>query len=339
MCGLFYCCQMEGYTMPKKKTHVEFIQEVHEEYEVLGKYINARTNLKVKHKKCGYTWEAMPDNLIRGIKRGLAVCPVCNSKLKLSTDDFKVRVKELTGDEYEILGEYVNNQTHIKMRHNKCNHVYHVSPNHFLNGKRCPKCKFEKQGNRLRKSHQQFIKEVYNLVRDEYQILSNYINNKEKVKILHNICGSIYKVSPDKFLIGTRCPICKNTKGEKVIMTYLTEKNIKNTQQFSFADCKFEKILRFDFAIFDDNNNLSYLIEYDGIQHFEPTDFANKGEDWAIAQFEITKKRDQIKNQYCKENNISLIRIPYWKFDEIESILNKLIKDDHVEVDENFIVI
>lgn len=320
--------------MVKRKTHEEFVSEIIDEYEVLGVYINARTNLKIKHKKCGYIWDVMPDNLIRGIKRGIAVCPFCNGKINLSTDDFKIRVKELVEYEYVVLGEYVNNHTYIKMKHNKCGHIYDVTPNHFQNGKRCPKCHFKNIADLLRKSHAQFIKEVYNLVGNEYEILTKYINSRKKVEIIHKICGSIYKVSPDKFLRGTRCPVCKNTKGEMAIFTYLNEKNIKNTKQFVFEDCKFEKILRFDFAILDDNDNLAYLIEYDGQQHFEPIDFASKGKEWAINQFEITKKRDQIKNQYCKDNNILLYRIPYWKFNEIESILEKLIHNEQLEVDE-----
>ena len=63
---------------------------------------------------------------------------------------------------------------------------------------------------------------------------------------------------------------------------------------------------------------LIVCIEYDGIQHFEPIErFGGKEE------FSRTKIRDNIKTQYCKDNNIKLIRIPYWDFDNIEMILKK----------------
>ena len=64
---------------------------------------------------------------------------------------------------------------------------------------------------------------------------------------------------------------------------------------------------RFDFYV---NNN--YLIEYDGQQHFESVEYFG-GEE----QLKIQQKRDTYKNQWCKENNIPLIRIPYTKLDTL----------------------
>ena len=57
-------------------------------------------------------------------------------------------------------------------------------------------------------------------------------------------------------------------------------------------------------------------IEYDGKQHFEP--IKHYGGDIAFAEL---KKRDEIKNEYCKANNITLLRIPYWEYDNISKIL------------------
>ena len=62
------------------------------------------------------------------------------------------------------------------------------------------------------------------------------------------------------------------------------------------------------------NNNL--IIEFDGRQHFESV--YNR-------DYETTKRHDAIKNQYCQDNNIDILRIPYWDEDNIESIIiNKL---------------
>ena len=59
----------------------------------------------------------------------------------------------------------------------------------------------------------------------------------------------------------------------------------------------------FDIAVFN-NDILLYLIEYDGIQHFEEGHFNNT--------FETTHNNDLLKNQYCFEHNIPIIRIPYY---------------------------
>ena len=77
-------------------------------------------------------------------------------------------------------------------------------------------------------------------------------------------------------------------------------------------------MLRFDFAIFNDidKTDLKCLIEYDGKQHFEQIDYFG-GENG----FLYTQHNDKIKNYYCNDNNIELIRIPYWEYKNIPNIL------------------
>lgn len=112
------------------------------------------------------------------------------------------------------------------------------------------------------------------------------------------------------------CRFCNISQGELKISEYLNSQNIKYKTQYIFKECKYIKPLRFDFYI--PKNNI--CIEYDGQQHFEPINF-NGDQDGGIGKFIETRKRDNIKNQYCKENNIELIRIPYWDYDNIEKIL------------------
>jgi hypothetical protein len=66
---------------------------------------------------------------------------------------------------------------------------------------------------------------------------------------------------------------------------------------------------------------MNLIIEYDGIQHFEPVDFAGNGKDWAERRFFYTKICDELKTKYCKEKDIKLIRIPYTEFKNIKTIL------------------
>ena len=68
-------------------------------------------------------------------------------------------------------------------------------------------------------------------------------------------------------------------------------------------------------------------IIYDGQQHYYPVDFANKGEKWATELYNKNIFRDNIKNDYCKKKNITMIRVPYWEINNIENILyNKIIE-------------
>ena len=99
---------------------------------------------------------------------------------------------------------------------------------------------------------------------------------------------------------------CINSFNENKICQILDKLNFKYVQQQTFKDLISASGtyggLRFDFAIYN-QNTLSYIIEYDGIQHFERGHFPNT--------FDITHKNDLLKNQYCFTHNIPLIRIPY----------------------------
>ena len=81
--------------------------------------------------------------------------------------------------------------------------------------------------------------------------------------------------------------------------------------QKKFDDCKHINHLIFDFYLPETNA----IIEYDGEFHYRDVH----------GGLEIQKIRDSIKNEYCYKNNIKLIRIPFYKFNEIEDILNKYI--------------
>lgn len=105
---------------------------------------------------------------------------------------------------------------------------------------------------------------------------------------------------------------------KKIIAKYLDNKNIKYERQYKFDDCRSKDKLPFDFYIPSKN----IVIEYDGKQHYEIVDYFGGFDD-----FVGTKIRDTIKTIYCKENNIKLIRIPYWDFDKIEEILEKELED------------
>lgn len=123
---------------------------------------------------------------------------------------------------------------------------------------------------------------------------------------------------------GTGCPKCNQNKGEKRINNWL-EKNWKNLvdvgfinkpiQQKKFLNCKNKRLLSFDFGLENSYNNW-ILIEFHGGQHYFSVEFfgGKRG-------FKKRKKNDEIKEKYCKDNNIPLLIIPYWEFNNIEKIL------------------
>lgn len=130
------------------------------------------------------------------------------------------------------------------------------------------------------------------------------------------VCGNIKEISL-QHLKGRRhhsrtisCGCMQKSSGEIKIENILKENNIKYKTQYQLKD--FSKYSLFDFAILDDDDNIIKLIEYDGEQHFHPVERFG-GEE----KFKIQQERDNRKNQYCKENNIPLLRIPYTDYDKI----------------------
>ena len=138
-------------------------------------------------------------------------------------------------------------------------------------------------------------------------------------------CGNTCIVTAENLKTGNTmsCGCKKFSKGEKKIYELLTSANIPFIQQYKNSNCKDIKELPFDFFV--DN---TYIIEFDGEQHFEYKE--NKG--WNnIENFNKTQEHDKIKNQWCFDNNIPIIRIPY-------THLNKRCLEDVLLETSSFIV-
>lgn len=111
---------------------------------------------------------------------------------------------------------------------------------------------------------------------------------------------------------------CITSYGESLITDILDDNNIEYIREYSFSDLKDKHRLRFDFAVFI--NDQIKLIEFDGRQHFDDkhTYFDLQGED----ALKTARKHDNLKDSYCIDNNIPLLRIPYTKtVEEIKELL------------------
>ena len=282
-------------------------------------YKNTEQVLLIRCGRCGDLFEQS----FSGFKNGkYKVCRKCRyyfngQKKAKTTEEFKKEIFDLVGDEYEVLGEYKNARTKIKIKHKKCGHEYFVTPRAFVEqGNRCVKC-----GNFKKLTHEEFCKIVCELEGDNYTVLDRYKNSTTKIHIRHNKCGDIWYTTPTNFLsTGSRCPSCLRSKGEEEIAKILNSNGINYKEQFLFNDCKFINPLPFDFYLPDHN----ICIEYDGEQHYRPCGFGEKNKEIINDKFKMTQKRDKIKNKYCKENDIKLIRIPYYEFNNIENVLKDI---------------
>lgn len=131
-------------------------------------------------------------------------------------------------------------------------------------------------------------------------------------------CGN-YCVVSSKYLSQSKFPSCGCNKsiGESIIKNILDKLKYNYKKEYIFPDLEDLNNLRFDFAIFK-NNKLFCLIEYQGEQHYSDT---------SRGLWQSPNKHDEMKRQYCKNNNIKLIEIPYYDFSKLnENYLKELIE-------------
>ena len=268
----------------------------------LVEYINAKTKVKIICSKHGI-FEQTPDNHLQG--KG---CKKCAGNTIYSIEEIVEKFHNVHNNRYSYDNlEYRGIFSKIKINCYEHGDFFQTAKAH-IDGKGCPKC----NGRSLTNDE---IKTILLKIHDnKYDYSeSEFKRAKDKIKIKCNIHGEFMQVL-DCHKRGSGCPKCKNSKGEKIIREFLENKKIKFEAQKTFNNCKntkTNKLLLFDFYLSD----INLCIEYDGEQHFNPMRFSkhNKLED---IQF-----RDNIKNDFCKENKIKLIRISYKDISNIEKLL------------------
>ena len=286
-----------------RKTHEEYIKKVtkiNPNIEVLGEYVKNSINILHRCKIDGYKWMARPANILTGYG-----CPMCSGSIKKTREEYVNELKDINSN-IEVLGEYVDRHTKILHKCKVDGHEWHATPSHILNGTGCPICSKISQIQKRRKSHCKYISQV-NVVNPNIEVIGEYINSQTKILHKCRFCGYQWYIVPNNILNGQGCPKCCISHGEKDIENYLVQHNISYINQYKFNNCRNKRPLPFDFYLPEYN----ICIEYDGVQHFEPTDFAGRGELWANKKLEQIQYNDEIKNRYCKDNNIILLRIKY----------------------------
>ena len=258
-------------------------------------------------------------NIFKGTvnQEGVKKCKKCTGAVIIPTFiDVQNDLKENDITLYET--KYINQDTKMKIEYNCGFKAERTYSNIKKSNYKCPHCIKSGYG----RNTEQLKNEIEDITNGEYSLLSEYVKMVDKVIIRHNVCGNIYKVTSHKFLgVGNRCPNCANSKGETISKEFLDNLNVNNIGQYTFEDLVGLKggLLRFDFAIFDKDNNLSFLYEYDGEFHYKKM--------YKDHDFEGQVYRDNLKNDYCKQNKLDLLRIPYWDFDNIEEILTDKLKE------------
>ena len=257
-------------------------------------------------------------------------CPVCvkeykskNSPLRKNKENFIKRSIEIHGDKYDYSKvNYINNKTPVIIIYNEVE--YMQRPDSHISG-RCPEI-----DKKIRLKNNEFIERAISVHGNRYDYSKvDYETTKKEVNIICPKHG-VFKQIPMLHLGGNGCKFCKESRGEYLIRFQLELNGVIYETQRSFDNCKNINKLPFDFYLPDYN----ICIEFDGSQHYKLNDFFG-----GIEAFQKLKINDKIKNDYCTQNNITLIRISDTKKieNEINNIMSKYEKITTEEKTLNFI--
>lgn len=294
----------------------KFVEE-NSNCKLISKVLGYKKKVKLKC-KCGNEFETTVEKFVLRNKRQCNECGLQRvyDSNRYTTEEVRKFIEQ---NNCELISkEYKGITDEIKVKCS-CGEIFTTTFDYFKNGNKrlCNTCSNEVRIENLKLSS----KYVENYIKKKgCTLLSDYVDIKSNILIKCK-CGEVFETTFDCFKSKekTRCDKCsgKMSSGERIIDDWLTAHDIEFKRQYRIKECRYKKPLPFDFAVFK-NNELHCLIEYDGEQHFNPYRFKDN-QVFEYKKLKSVQERDKIKNQYCKCNNIELLRISYK-----ENIIDKL---------------
>lgn len=225
----------------------------------------------------------------------------------------------------EVLSEYKGMNKSLTCRCTIHDEIFtNLAKYIFHDGAGCKKCYRDKMTNRFLLPLDEVEKRVLEKNPDvEILNLHEYKGYESQIIRRCKKCGHVWGSPFHSICVNSGyCPNCQCScsHGEYVITNVLIEKNISYISQYKFDDCRYKNPLPFDFAIIDNKENVLGLVEYQGEQHYKAIEFFGGQESFLERQ-----RNDNIKRDYAKANQIPLLEIPYWEFNNIKEHLDTFI--------------
>lgn len=199
--------------------------------------------------------------------------------------------------------------------------VFYSLKSEHLRGVNCPICAKKTQAENIKKAKKEkfnndwFVKKAIIIHGDKYDYsLCDYRGQNENVILICNKHGEIEVNASGHLYMKSGCKICNFSKGEKLINDFLKRNNFKFETQKTFKHLLSDKSynLRFDFYL----EEIKTVIEYDGEQHFKSISVFGGEKGYCEL-----KKNDKLKDLFCRDNDLNLIRIPFYDLNKIEDDL------------------
>lgn len=248
-------------------------------FKRIDDYINANTSIKFECKICGKVFKKKPKEI---------------NKLKCNCLDRGASYKrDIEGKNLILLDVFYNFRKKIRHKCLSCNNEFLSSPKVVKSSiYGCPFC----AGTKIS------IIDYNKKMPKEIEVIGEYVNSYTKIKHRCRICNNCWITKPNYILhMNCGCPFCSSSKGEKLISDILNDLDISFKKEYLIKINN--KSYYYDFFIPD----LNLAIEYDGVQHFEAIEYFG-GDD----NLKTNKINDNLKNKWSLDNNIKIIRIPYY---------------------------
>jgi hypothetical protein len=278
-------------------------------------YVNSKFGVEIICPEHGIFTQT-PSNHLQG--RGCKLCS--DSRKLLTTNDFIEKARRIHGNMYDYTNsQYVNSHHKISIMCNR-HGLFLQTANDHLSGYGCSAC-----SNNKKMTTENFVSKAISIHGSIYDYSRvSYKNNLTKIDILCKKHGLFRQTPTCHTHLKQGCPKCRLPIGEQTIMRWLTNRNIEYVHEKSFSDCVnplTNKRLKFDFFV--PSKNL--LIEYDGAQHFYAGRVMAGQHTTTEQDLKDIQFRDGLKNEYSKNKNITLCRIPYTEQESIPIILENII--------------
>ena len=233
----------------KRKTNEQFLNElniINSNIEPLEEYVNNRTKIRFKCKKCGHEFPKTPHEVLCG--QGCPKCAIKSraSKRANSLDDFIERIKVINPTIKITAKNYVNNKTKIECECLVCGEKMEKTPDSLLSGKGCRKCSFKKIHDALCFTQEEFERRMSES-NPSVKIIGKYYNRDTEILCECKKCGNQWDTKPVCVLnMGHGCPKCRMSHGEKTLQRILDKYDINYDTQHTFDGCVYESKLKFD---------------------------------------------------------------------------------------------
>lgn len=297
---------------------IQRIKDVHGDMYDLSKmkYINKRIKIELICKTHG-SFITRSEQVFRG--QG---CPRCGEiivaqKQTLTYKQVIERSNKIHKNKYKYHDvKYSKLKDNLKIECPKHGIFFQVAEAHIRQKQGCPKCSYELTGDLKRKSIDEFIRQANIHHSNKYDYSKAiYKNNRTKLIITCLKHGDFLQ-EPTNHLNETGCPNCNISYGEEKIKKILLKHNIIFKQQKRFVGLEDKGSLKCDFYL----PNFNAVIEFHGRQHYEVVEVWGGMEGFIKGQ-----RRDKIKRDFLKKNNINFLVIHY-KSTNIKKLILDCIK-------------